>query len=93
MDDSHWSREALLDRRFEQEPSYGKRQRIPLSERGTLKQRFAPSCAKCGERVASANDLSEAGECTRCFVHVMAQPADPVLPAEPMWRPSDRSGS
>jgi hypothetical protein len=38
--DADTNREARLDRRFEQEPSYGRRQRIPLVEAGTLKQRF-----------------------------------------------------
>lgn len=37
----HWERESRLDRDFGREPSYGRRQRIPLVETGTLKQRFA----------------------------------------------------
>lgn len=72
-DDSHWAREQRLDRAFSQEPTLGRdRQRIPLNERGTLKQQFSPTCKSCGERVASRDDLSDSEQCGKCFVHTMA---------------------
>lgn len=76
MGDEHWEREARLDRQFEQEPGPRTRQRIPLNERGALKQHFAPTCAGCGERVGSRDELSDDGICSRCFIRVMGQPVE-----------------
>jgi hypothetical protein len=70
--DADSNREARLDRRFEQEPSYGRRQRIPVVEAGTLKQRFEASERQELPRFSVPTTPSRwedsTAECARCPV-------------------------